>query len=105
MEGREVKREGKIVCTGSQDNRHRSRTPAKYVLDEDTFLLISTQAIGGVTNFPGVERVRFRCPSCSQDHRFKAETLHAFMVDELPNDSTARNLSVLGAILRSSKKR
>jgi hypothetical protein len=96
-------REGKIVCTGTRENPHASRTLAKYVLNDETFLLTSTQAGGGTTTYPGVERVRFRCPSCSQDHRYKAETLHKFMAADLPNGSTYRNLAVLGAILRSSK--
>ncbi len=97
-----MKREGKIVCTGTREKPHKRRTLAKYVLNDETFLLISTQADGDVTSYPGVERVRFRCPSCVQDHRFKAETLHTFMAEDLPNGSTYRNLAGLGAILRSS---
>lgn len=95
-------RSGKLVCTAR--GAHKSRTLAIYNADDGIFVISSKQPM--VTGSPvthyvrgsqSLERVRFRCPSCTRDLQFKSETLLAFLLIELPSGATRRDLSRLEA--------
>ena len=92
---------GKLICTARAT--HRPRNLARYVADDDSFVIASLQPTAGAgtsqwtAGQPALDRVRFRCPSCSSDYQFRSERLHAFLIAERPSGATRRDVSELEA--------
>jgi len=88
--------QGAIVCTGR--GTHRRRTLATYAAEDGTSVVLSKQPGGTpMAQYPGVEHLRFRCPSCSRDLRFASGVMHRFLTADLPH--SYRDVSALGATI------
>jgi hypothetical protein len=93
---------GKVVCTGRRT--HKKRDLARYEADAEGFVLTSLQPSSGpgTVVYPGVEHIRFKCPSCPRDLRFLASTFHVFLTADTPKKS--KDVSALGAIRSGARQ-